>query len=412
MNRNNWKKNIILFLTSQAITLFGSSLVQYAITWYVAKETKSGVMVTMMIICGFLPQVIISLFAGVWADRYSRKLLIVAADGGIAAATLLLAFIMMRITDFYPALLVISVLRSAGAGIQTPAVNATVPQIVPQEKLMRVNGINGSVQSAINLIAPMAAGALLSWGEIYYVMFIDIVTAAIGITVLLCVPLEKHAKALERGKSSYFADLREGVSYVSHNKFLKRLLLVSTAFCFLLAPAALLNVLYVTRIFGDSYWYLTLNEMSFFVGMLAGGLVLGAWGGFSNRLKTIGLGGAVFGITVLLITLTDSFVLYLIIMVITGLSTPFNSAPLTVIVQEKVDENMQGRVFSLSQIVMGAVMPLAMLIFGPLSDLVPIKVIMGASGAAMTVLVIVLFRWKSFYRAGEKTASINPEAAV
>ncbi|MBC2581310.1 tyrosine-type recombinase/integrase [Clostridium sp. DJ247] len=76
------------FFISQGITLFGSSLVQFAIIWYIAKTTSSGVMVTLSTFCSFLPQVCISLFAGVWVDRYDRKKLIILADAFIAISTL------------------------------------------------------------------------------------------------------------------------------------------------------------------------------------------------------------------------------------------------------------------------------------------------------------------------------------
>ena len=89
--KDHWKRKITLFLTAQTISLFGSSLVQYAIIWYITLTTTSGVMMTISTVCGFLPQMAISLFAGVWIDRYSRKKMIMLADGMIAIATLLLA---------------------------------------------------------------------------------------------------------------------------------------------------------------------------------------------------------------------------------------------------------------------------------------------------------------------------------
>lgn len=70
---NNWRQKAGLFLSSQAISLFGSSLVQYAIIWYITLETQSGTMTTLATLFGFIPQVLITLFAGVWADRYSKK---------------------------------------------------------------------------------------------------------------------------------------------------------------------------------------------------------------------------------------------------------------------------------------------------------------------------------------------------
>ena len=121
----NWKKNTALFLTSQAITMFGSSLVQFAIIWYVAKETRSGIMVTLMTICGFLPQVLISIFAGVWADRYSRKRLIIFADAGIAAVTLVLALIIMNSERFFWALTVISAATRSGVELSASVASVT-----------------------------------------------------------------------------------------------------------------------------------------------------------------------------------------------------------------------------------------------------------------------------------------------
>ncbi len=410
MDKVNWKKNTALFLTSQAITLFGSSLVQFAIIWFVAKETRSGVMVTLMTICGFLPQVLISIFAGVWADRYSRKRLIIFADAGIAVSTLILAVIIMNSEHFFWALIVISAIRSVGAGIQTPAVNAAIPQLVPMEKLMKVGGINSSLQSVINLVAPAVAGAVLSWGAFEYVMFIDVVTAIIGISIFsIFVPLPKLKKPEGETRSGYFDELKQGVSYTLNNKFLRRVLIVCGVFSFMIVPAAFLNVLMVTRIYGDNYWYLTLNEMAFFIGAVIGGLVLSSWGGFKNRLKTLGYGGIGFGVTCIAMGLTRQFWLYLIIIFIAGIAMPFNNSPLMVLLQEKVEPDKQGRVFSLLQIVMILVMQVGMGVFGPLSDAVPIELLMIGSGIGLMIITLSVFWWKSFYREGVTSIMTSAE---
>lgn len=80
----SWKRNTALFLGSQALSLLGSSLVQYALLWQVTLQTRSSVMMTLYIVAGFLPTFILSPFAGVWADRYDRRKLIVLADAMIA----------------------------------------------------------------------------------------------------------------------------------------------------------------------------------------------------------------------------------------------------------------------------------------------------------------------------------------
>lgn len=119
----NYKKKAALFLASQGITLFGSSVVQFAIVWYVTLQTSSGAWVSALTVAAYVPQFIISFFSGVWADRFPRKRLIILADAVIAAATLALVLLIPLLSEGTPlltALLVISVIRSLGAGVQTP----------------------------------------------------------------------------------------------------------------------------------------------------------------------------------------------------------------------------------------------------------------------------------------------------
>jgi len=140
--RPGWRRDITLFLTGQTVSLFGSMLVQYAVMWYLTLTTKDGTVLALSTVFGFLPQAIISIFGGVWADRHNRKLLIIGADASIALATATLAILMfLGNRDLWLIYAALSV-RSAGAGIQTPAVGALLPQIVPADRLLRINGIN------------------------------------------------------------------------------------------------------------------------------------------------------------------------------------------------------------------------------------------------------------------------------
>jgi len=155
--KSNWKRNIVLYLAGQTVSLFGTALVQYAIMWHITLTTQSGLMMTVSILCGFLPTFLLSPFAGVWADRFNRRLLIVAADAGIAAFTLALAVLFWLGYDDIWLLFLISAIRAIGSALQTPAVGAILPQMVPEDQLTRINGINGSIQALITLVAPMVS---------------------------------------------------------------------------------------------------------------------------------------------------------------------------------------------------------------------------------------------------------------
>lgn len=242
---NNYKKKTVLFLTSQGITLFGSSLVQFALIWYVTMQTSSGIWVSTMTVAAYVPQFIISFFSGVWADRYSRKKLIILADSTIAASTLILVLLFPLISSGTPILLaivVISVIRSIGAGIQTPAVNAVIPQLVPKEKLMKFNGVNATIQSLVQFAAPAAAGAILSFGTLRASLMIDIVTALVGVGILFAVPLPLEKKD---NIPSMFSEMKIGIRYAIKESFIGKLLLVFGIFIFLCVPVGFMATLFV-----------------------------------------------------------------------------------------------------------------------------------------------------------------------
>ncbi|MDL2261740.1 MFS transporter [Methanimicrococcus sp. OttesenSCG-928-J09] len=400
----NWKSKTALFFGSQAISLFGSSLVLYAIIWYITLTTTSGVMTTLIILCSFVPQLVISFFSGVWADKYNRKMLIILADGGIALATLALIVYMLAGNESIAALLFIAAVRSVGAGIQMPAVNAIIPQIVPQEHLIRVNGINGSLQSIVNLATPAVAGAIFIYGEIYNIMMIDVITAVIGIGILFLIPIPKHKRAETKVETNYFTDLKEGFKYSANHSFLKPLFTIYGLFTILCVPACFLNILMVTQVFGENYLYLTLNEISFFIGMLLGGFIIGTWGGFKNRIKTMFVGLLAFGIFTFGFGLTQTLWIYLILMAFVGLFMPFVNSPITSLIQEKIEPEMQGRVFSMMQIVFTFLAPLAMLFFGPLADIVPVQTLVVYCGIGIILTAIAIVFNKKFWKQGKFTA--------
>ena len=107
---DGWKKKVSLFLVGQTVTAFGSFMVQYAIMWHLTLTTKSGIVLALAAVFGFLPQAIVSVFAGVWADRVNRKTMIIISDSAIALATLGLALLMLSgVKDMWLIFLVMAV---------------------------------------------------------------------------------------------------------------------------------------------------------------------------------------------------------------------------------------------------------------------------------------------------------------
>lgn len=402
--KGNWLRNIILFLSSQTVSLFGSSLVQYAIMWHITLTTESGLMMTLYIICGFIPTFLLSPVAGVWADRYNRKFLIVAADGLIALATLVLAVLFLMGFDAIWLLFVMAAIRAIGTGIQTPAVGAILPQIVPKEKLTKVNGVNGSIQAVIMFVSPMVSAALLGMASIEVIFFIDVVTAAIAIITLLAfVKVAAHKKAASKQETTYFSDFKQGLNYIREHAFLKKFFIFFAVFFVLMAPAAFLTPLQVTRSFGDDIWRLTAIEIAFSVGMMAGGGIIASWGGFPNRIKTLGFASIIMGVCTLGLGLVPNFWVYLGFMAFFGIAMPIFNTPAMTLLQEKIEEDYLGRVFGVMGMISTSMMPLGMLVFGPLADLVQIEWLLVGTGMLIVVLSVMLGRNRDLVMAGEIT---------
>ena len=201
MNQS-WKNTAARFLTAQTISLFGSSLVQYAIVWYITLSTSSGRMLTISTVCGFAPQIAISLFAGVWIDRYDRKSLIMLSDTIIALSTLILAIAFLSGHRNIWLLFTVLMVRSAGTGIQTPAVNAVIPHIVPQKHLMQVNGIQNTLTSLIMFLSPAVSGAILSVSTLETTLFIDVFTALIGVGITSALTIPGYRKDMMAGSDN------------------------------------------------------------------------------------------------------------------------------------------------------------------------------------------------------------------
>lgn len=407
----SWYKNAAMFLASQTVSLFGSSLVQYAIMWYITIETQSGVMMTISIICGFVPMFFLSPIAGVWADRYNRKRLIIISDAMIAATTLILAILYLLGYGSILLLFVASALRAVGSGVQTPAVGAILPQIVPEVHLTRINGLNGSIQAAIMILSPMASGALLTAMPIETIFFIDVITAALAIFILVfLLQVAPHKKALEKQEIDYFSDLREGLIYIRNHRFVRSFFAFFAVFFIFITPLAFLTPLQVTRSFGNDVWRLTAIEIAFAVGMMIGGGVIAFWGGFKNRIHTLAFSGIVFGVCSVALGVVGIFWIYLFVMFIGGVSMPLFNTPATVLLQEKVEENYLGRVFGVMGMISTSVMPLSMLVFGPLADYVQIEWMLLFSGVIMVIMSIILRYNKVLEQAGAPAAEqVEPD---
>jgi MFS transporter, DHA3 family, macrolide efflux protein len=406
-----WKKKVAVFLVGQTITTFGSLLVQYALLWHLTLTTKSGVVLALAAVFGFLPQAIVSIFAGVWADRVNRKVMIILSDSTIALATLVLAFFMMSGVDDLWLIFLVMAVRSVGAGIQMPAISALIPQIVPTDKLMRVNGINSSVQSSLLILGPVAAAGIYSTMSLAAILFVDVVTAVIGLSLLATIAVPTLSRAASDDKPSYFTDLREGLKYIfSHDLVRWVMVIYSIVFLLVVAPSNL-SPLMLVRTFGDDVWLLTILELSFGIGMVAGGALMAIFGSKADRLGMMVGTSILFGVLAVVMGFTTNLILFYTLFFLIGLAVPAFSTSSMTLLQETVEPERQGRVFGFVGIVMAVAMPIGMAVLGPLADIVSVEILLIATGAITVLIAVVAVLLPAGKRAiAAAHASTGPES--
>src|SRR5690606_15626289 len=210
---------------------------------------------------------------------------------------------------------------------------------------------------------------------------------------------------LEKQTISYFNDLKLGFSYIRNHSFLKQFFMYYALFFVLIAPAAFLTPLLITRSFGEDVWRLTANQIAFSGGMIIGGLLIAKWSGFKNKILTMATATLLIGGSTLALGLIPAFISYLVFMVIIGLAMPFFNVPSTVLLQEKVKVDMLGRVFGVLVMISTSMMPLGMMVFGPLADKIDIEWLLIGTGLFLVILVFFLLRSKVLTEAGKP--SIN-----
>ena len=384
---NAWQKKAALFLASQSLSVFGSTVVGFVIIWHVALETSSGRWMTAVILCAMLPQLFVSLAAGVLADRYDRKKIAMLSDAFIALVTGALAVLFLTGRGSLEILLAGSALRSAGAGLQSPATSALLPQIVPREHLTRINGLYHTANSVFMLLSPACGALMLGLFGMSWAFMLDVLTAAGAIGILSRIEIPRIAPARPEGaKQSMLGDIRSGLAYALGHRLIRRIVICYLVFFFLHTPVSFLTPVMIGRSFGPEVWRLSANEMVWTVGSLIGGLYVSIKGEFRDKMAAIGYCIVAFGILFSLLGSASGFMLYLAIMGVAGFFLPVVTTAQTVLIQENAPPDVMGRVFSVVQLIPSAMMPLGMLFYGPLGDAVQIEKILIVSGGLMVLL--------------------------
>jgi DHA3 family macrolide efflux protein-like MFS transporter len=407
---SHWGRTFFTFWTGQALSLFGTQLVQFALVWWLTETTGSATVLATATMVGVLPNVFLAPVAGVLVDRWNRRLIMIASDTAVALATLGLAVAfaldVVEIWHVYLALFV----RAAVGTFQFPAAQASTSLMVPPEQLARVAGLNQMLQGGMIIVAPPIGALLLGLLPMQGVLAVDVVTALLAIATLTVIAIPQPARAADAaGAPSFWSQMRAGLRYTMGWPGLMAILIMATAINFFLTAATSLLPILVTKRFGGAAMHLAALSSAFGIGIIAGGMLLGVWGGFRRRILTslMGLIGLGLGFLLLGVTPASMFWMAISSTVLAAVMSSMTNGPLMAVLQTAVAPEMQGRVFTLMVSLATAISPLGLAVAGPVADLLGAQVWYIAGGAVCMGMGILAFFIPSITRMEEHRETMS-----
>lgn len=413
MNKD-WKRTFAIIWSGQFFSILSSSVVGYAVVFWLSLETGSAEILATAAIAGLLPQSLLGFVVGVYVDRWDRKRTMILADSFIAVCTLLLAvsFWTEHIVLWQVYLLLIC--RSVGSAFHSPAMQASVPLLAPENQLTRIAGINQMIDSVSSIAGPALGALLLAWTGMGTILLLDVAGAVIACTTLLFVriPNPTRTSAL---RPQLWREMREGLQAIRSVSGLGWLFLLAVSATFFIMPVGVMFPLMTLQHFGGDTLDMSLVEMLWGGGALLGGAIMGLRRFRINHVVFINAMYWLLGLCFIGSGLLSpgGFVLFCVLSTIEGISGSVYRAAFVAVVQTLIDPAVLGRVLSLYFSLNLLPSVLGLLGTGFLADTIGISRSFVISGILVCCIGAIGFMIPSLLRLGRRVASLtdsNPPA--
>ena len=394
MFSEKWFKTYLYIWIGQFVSLLTSSAVNFAVIIYLSLQYNSAEILAYAGIAGLLPQALVGPFAGVYIDRWDRKKVMIFADAFIAFCTFLMSFSFIEGEANLVFVYLLLICRSFGQAFHTPAMQAIAPLLVPEDKLLKVSGVNQMLQS-VSMIAGPAAGTLaITYLPISKVLYLDVLGACIAIFTLLFVSIPKvKIQESKESISTVLQDLKFGFRQIHENKGLYMMFVYAMLTTFFVMPVAIMYPLLTIDHFSGGKWEMSVIEIVWGVGMLVGGAILSATHNSFSKIILVNAMHIFLGLTFIFSGWIrgDLFWVFVAITTLGGIGMSFFNASFMTIVQEQIKPEFLGRVFSLY--FSFAIIPsvIGLLFTGWISDNIGVVNAFIISGVAMCIIGVLSF---------------------
>jgi MFS transporter, DHA3 family, macrolide efflux protein len=337
-------KKFLVVWSGQLISAIGSGLSAFALGVFVFQKTHSAIGYSLIILFSFLPSFILLPFAGVFADRFDRKKMMILGDAGAITGLLFILIIMflgnIKLWQIYVGV----ALSSVFAAIQNPAYKATVSDMVTEELYSQASGLIQLAGSAQYLISPILAGFLMNIFDIKVVIIIDIMTFLIAVAAVLLIK-KQCASTKRHEKQRFFTDMADSFSYLLSHKGILWLVLLTSMVCFYIGL--------IQSLFGPMMLTLS-NSRTLGIalsvsasGMLVSSLFIGILGIKKSKVFILSLFLTLAGVFYALMGLFTAVALIIVFGFLFFFTLPFVNTSLEVLIRSNVDNERQGRTWSI-----------------------------------------------------------------
>lgn len=350
---HNRKKRFFIIWSWQAFSLLGSTLVQFALIWWITITTKSPLSLSIAAIVGMLPAALIWPFAGVWVDRWDRRKILIASDWITALAWAVLAVLYYLWTIEVWHVYIVLGIRSVCGAFQYPAMQSSLTLIVPQDKLTRVAGYNQMLFSVSSILGPALGALAFSMMSMESIIMIDVAGAVLAWVALLLVHIPRPPKVeSENSWWSMMEEMRFWFRTLIKHKWLFALTIVFSIFVFIYMPVGSLYPLMTLEYFKGWAMQSSIVEIAFGVWMFLWSFLLSALGFIKKKMLIVNSAILLMGITLVLMGFLppNGYILFVVLSLISGMGMPLFNWPFMVFVQTLIEPGVQGRVMSLMNV--------------------------------------------------------------
>lgn len=392
----NWLAIIAIIWTGQAVSMITSYAAGFAAVWYITESTGSALMLSVATICAFLPQGLLSPFGGVIADKFNRKIVMIIADLSVGVVSFILGIAILLGQASFGLILVMIIARSIGQAFHGPAMMATMPMLVPEKHLLRINTLDQLLMSGAAILAPAFGILLYTTIGFHSVMFLDFVGACIAVGGLLLVKVPT-VRDPDSENQRVLANMVDGWRALSVHRGLVILIIGVTLGMIVFSPLSALFPLMTYDYFGGDGYMASLVEAAFGVGMLLGSVFLMITGGGKKLARLIAIAAVIVGAATaaagfLPDTMFPGFVALCIVMAI---ACAWFNGPLITLIQKRVPEEKMGRALGLVTAGIGLASPIGIALGGVLAEAIGIAPFFVVDGILCLVLGLLLYTFKS-----------------